>query len=99
MRLVHAILLATAVTGLTTGPLRAQSVLEKANRDDGARAAKGDPDMEAAFCKTQARLPEFLPLKHAPRPSIDHFAVKVAVHDGDESELFWISPFDEKDGL
>lgn len=57
-----------------------------------------DPDMAAAMRKARATLPEFLALSRAPRPSATGFAVKVAVHDGSNTEYFWITPFKEQDG-
>jgi uncharacterized protein YegJ (DUF2314 family) len=56
-----------------------------------------DPEMTAATARAQAGLAAFLELARAPRPTVTQMAVKVAFHEGRNSEFFWISPFEEKD--
>jgi uncharacterized protein YegJ (DUF2314 family) len=73
--------------------------VERARRDEISKVAKDDPDMAAAFRKARDTLPEFLALARAPRPSIDHLAVKVGIPHGDDgSEFFWLSPFEPRGG-
>lgn len=76
----------------------AQTVLQKAERDEIAMVAKDDPTMAAAMSKARATLGDFLAIAAAPKPSMDNFAVKVAVHDGDQNEYFWIAPFSDAHG-
>ena len=59
---------------------------------------EGDPDMADATARAQAGLPAFLELARAPRPTVTSMSVKVAFQEGRNSEFFWISPFEEKDG-
>ena len=81
---------ATAAAGLAIGPAAAQTVTEKAERDEIATVAKSDPVMAAAMHKAQAELPGFLALSVAPQPGMKGFAVKVAIREGQEAEYFWI---------
>jgi uncharacterized protein YegJ (DUF2314 family) len=76
----------------------AQTVLQKAERDEVAIVAKDDPTMAAAMRKARATLTEFLALAAAPKPGMQTFSVKVAIHDGDEAEYFWIDPFANEKG-
>ena len=84
---------ATAAAGLAIGPAAAQTVTEKAERDEIATVAKSDPVMAAAMHKAQAELPGFLALSVAPQPGMKGFAVKVAIREGEEAEHLWIAPF------
>jgi uncharacterized protein YegJ (DUF2314 family) len=97
---MHAIFLyiGAAILMVTGAHAANDSVLEKSKRDDIARVAPGDPDMEVAFTKAQATLKEFLVLVRNPRPSITNYAVKIGVPDRDEREYFWISRFTQQDG-
>ena len=79
-------------------PAPAQTVLQKAERDEIAMVAKDDPTMAAAMSKARATLGDFLKIAAAPKPSMANFAVKVAVHDGDQNEYFWIDPFTNDNG-
>ncbi len=72
----------------------AQSVMKKIERDEIALVARGDPAMAAAVREARATLDDFLKLKKKPRPSITSFAVKVGVHEGQETEFFWVNPFE-----
>jgi uncharacterized protein YegJ (DUF2314 family) len=76
----------------------AETFMEKTQRDELSWVPRNDPDMAAAMRKARATLPEFLALSRAPRPSTTGFSVKVAVHDGSNTEYFWITPFKEQDG-
>ena len=99
----------TAVSGLMLGgallaglfaldAARAQTVLQKAERDEIAIVANDDPAMAAAMSKARATLGDFLKIAAAPKPSMENFAVKVAIHDGDQNEYFWIDPFKNDNG-
>lgn len=76
----------------------AQTILQKAERDEIAIVANDDPAMAAAFRRARATLNDFLAIAAAPKPSMENFAVKVAVHDGDSTEYFWIDPFANDNG-
>src|SRR5690242_18167260 len=81
------------LTGTVAGPLAAQTIMEKAARDETATVADTDPAMAGAMRKAQATLADFLTLAATPRPGTGDFAVKVAVREGERAEFFWITPF------
>jgi uncharacterized protein YegJ (DUF2314 family) len=83
---------------LTASPLAAQTVLEKAARDEIATVSASDPAMAAAIRKAQSTLADFLKLAAAPKPGTDNFSLKVAVHEGESVEYFWIAPFIDSGG-
>src|SRR5579871_3142778 len=90
----YAVLLILAIaTGLTTLPVRAQSLVDKAERDQVESVADDDPLMLRAFAKARETLPGFLDMASHPKRGTDGFGVKVAVHEGDQVEYFWIAPF------
>jgi uncharacterized protein YegJ (DUF2314 family) len=78
---------------LAATPLAAQTVLEKAARDEVAAAPNTDPNMAAAMRKAQSTLADFLKIAAAPAPSTQGFSIKVAVREGERVEYFWITPF------
>jgi uncharacterized protein YegJ (DUF2314 family) len=95
----YAMLLGAAVAaGLNPQPTSAQTITQKAERDELAIVAKSDPVMAAAMGKARQTLPDFLELAAAPKPGMEGFAVKVAIREGDDAEYFWITPFTDKDG-
>jgi len=73
---------------LAATPLTAQTVLEKAARDETATVANTDPNMAAAMRKAQATLADFLKIAAAPRPGTQSFSLKVAVREGERVEYF-----------
>ena len=71
-----------ALIGLfAASPLAAQTILERAARDEIATVADSDPAMAAAIRKARSTLADFLKLTATPRPGTDAFSLKVAVHD------------------
>jgi uncharacterized protein YegJ (DUF2314 family) len=78
--------------------LDAQTISDKAQRDDIVNVAKDDPTMLAAMRKARSSLSNFLALTQAPEPKMEGFSVKVAVRDHGQVEYFWITPFERKDG-
>jgi uncharacterized protein YegJ (DUF2314 family) len=56
-----------------------------------------DPIMAAAVRKARAGLPQFLALKASPGTLMKDFSLKVAVHEGNITEYFWIFPFERHD--
>jgi uncharacterized protein YegJ (DUF2314 family) len=94
----YAVLLGAAVAaGLSPQPAAAQTITQKAERDELAIVAKSDPMMAAAMSKARKTLPDFLSVAAAPKPGMEGFAVKVAIREGDKAEYFWITPFTSKD--
>jgi uncharacterized protein YegJ (DUF2314 family) len=85
--------LIVALAALAGGDARAETLLERAERDGIAYVAKDDAEMAAAMRKAREGLAEFLKLARSPRPTMRGFAVKVAITEGDETEFFWIAPF------
>jgi uncharacterized protein YegJ (DUF2314 family) len=81
------------VSLLAAAPLAAQTVLEKAARDETATVADTDPAMAAAMRKAQSTLADFLKVAAAPKPGTQGFSLKVAVREGERVEYFWITPF------
>jgi len=89
-----AILAAAAIA--VAVPASAQSITEKAERDEVALVSKNDPVMAAAMTKARATLPDFLKIAAAPPAKTEAFAVKVAIREGANAEYFWIIPFEPK---
>lgn len=82
-----------------SGSYSTETFVERARRDEVSKVAKDDADMAAAFRKARETLPELLSLARAPRPSIDHFAVKVGIPAANGiNEYFWLSPFEPRGG-
>ena len=95
----YAVLLSAAMAaGLSARPADAQSITQKAERDELAIVAKSDPVMAKAMSKARQTLPDFLSTAAAPKAGMEGFAVKVAIREGDNAEYFWITPFTTKDG-
>jgi uncharacterized protein YegJ (DUF2314 family) len=91
--LLTAAAVAAVLAGLAAAPIAAQTLTEKAMRDETVEVAKTDPAMAAAMRKAQAKLPDFLAIAAAPKPGMKGFAVKVAIRDGGDAEYFWIYRF------
>jgi len=76
----------------------AQTITERARRDQIVLVPDDDPDMSTAFVKARATLAEFLALARAPRPGMSMFSVKVPLQEGDTVEYFWVNGFAGEDG-
>jgi uncharacterized protein YegJ (DUF2314 family) len=72
-------------------------VLDRAESDGVTFVSDDDPAMSAAFGKAQTTLDSFLDLAASPPPNTDSFAVKVGISQGEQTEYFWISPFERTD--
>jgi uncharacterized protein YegJ (DUF2314 family) len=95
----YAVLLSAGLAaGLHPRPAHAQTITQNAEHDELAIVAKKDPAMAKAMTKARQTLPDFLSTAAAPKPGMEGFAVKVAIHDGDNVEYFWITPFTSTDG-
>lgn len=71
----------------------AQSVLERARRDEVTTMSDSQPAMQRAFARARASLDQFLTLAANPRAGARGFAVKVGVREGGTTEYFWVTPF------
>jgi len=91
-------LILALILALCATPSAAQTISDKARRDDVVKVPQDDPDMAAAMRNARATLPNFLALARAPHPSMTGFSVKVAVSDGSLTEYFWVVQFESKDG-
>jgi len=85
------ILNAARAAGLTTSP----SDPDTANAQNGALyyLALNDPIMSAAMQSARESLPGFLALSRYPGPTMERFAVKIALLGDGGPEFFWIYPF------
>ncbi len=72
-----------------------QSVVDRAENDELYLAADDDKDMEDAFRKAREGLDGFLRLSKSPTLGKSDFSVKVGITEGENTEYFWISPFQE----
>jgi uncharacterized protein YegJ (DUF2314 family) len=90
--------IAIVVLAFYSASLGAQSIGERAERDDIVNVSKDDPAMLAAMAKARSTLSGFLTLAQAPEPKMEGFSVKVAVRDQEQLEYLWIAPFERRDG-
>jgi uncharacterized protein YegJ (DUF2314 family) len=96
MMLPRLALLAGAIALASLAPAAAQSLTDKAERDELAFVSRNDPAMAAAMRKARDSLSGFLAAAAAPGPSMQGFSVKVAIREGKNAEYFWIHPFERK---
>ncbi len=82
-----------SLVAFVAGPSRAQTLIDKAQRDDTARVSRGDPEMAAAIAKARAGLDAFLTHADHPGDGQRDFSVKVEVPLRDHSEFLWLRPF------
>ncbi|WP_244432106.1 YegJ family protein [Rhodopseudomonas sp. B29] len=81
------------LVALVAGPSRAQTLIDKAARDDTAQVANDDPEMKAAIARARAGLDVFLARADDPDADQRDFSVKVKVPLRDHSEFLWLRPF------
>jgi uncharacterized protein YegJ (DUF2314 family) len=55
-----------------------------------------EPAMRKAFARAAATLPEFFALAAKPKAGTSHYAIKVAITDGRNTEYFWVGEFSNK---
>jgi uncharacterized protein YegJ (DUF2314 family) len=91
-------LILALILALCATPGGAQTISDKARRDEVVKVPQDDPDMASAMRNARATLPNFLALARAPPPSTTSFSVKVAVSDGSLTEYFWVVQFEGKGG-
>lgn len=85
------ILNAARAAGLTASP--AEAATAKAHKGTLYYLALNDPVMSAAMQSARESLPGFLALARHPAPTMERFAVKIALLDDGGPEFFWVHPF------
>jgi uncharacterized protein YegJ (DUF2314 family) len=80
----------------TTFPLCA--VTAKDLDDKVTAVAAEDADMKAAIAKARSLLPHFWQTVDAPKRGERGFALKVRITSGKDTEHFWLTPIERKDG-
>jgi uncharacterized protein YegJ (DUF2314 family) len=71
----------------------AQSITERAEKDQTIDMRNEEPAMRRAMEKARATLDEFLVKAKQPAAGTDSYAVKVAVPEGPNTEYFWVNDF------
>jgi uncharacterized protein YegJ (DUF2314 family) len=89
-------LLLLFVVGLAAPQATAQSILDKALRNETVTLPSGEPDMAAAMREARSKLPEFLALAGKPKPSMTGFALKVGLRHANGVEFVWVNSFEIK---
>jgi len=57
-----------------------------------------DLEMNSAIQEARASLPKFWSAFNSNAPHLEDFALKVAIHDGEKTEHFWINNIQKSDG-
>lgn len=78
---------------LLLAPSFAQTIVERAQRDEITIMANEEPAMRRAFERASATLDQFLAEARAPKPGTSSYAMKVALSDGRNNEYVWINDF------
>lgn len=71
----------------------AQSISEKAAKDEIIHMSHEEPAMRKAFARARQTLPSFLDLAAKPKNHTSNHALKVAVSDATNTEYFWVVSF------
>lgn len=87
-----AALLALAICS-TLGPVLADTLVDRAKRDEITLVEDDDRAMKKAFERARSTLDQFLTLSDSHPAHLANFAVKVGIGGGGEVEYFWITPF------
>jgi uncharacterized protein YegJ (DUF2314 family) len=69
----------------------AQTISERADRDEVSFMRDEEPAMQRAFAKARASLDDFLARAAKPGPQDSAFALKVAIWEGANTEYFWVN--------
>ena len=85
--------LALALLLCASAIAHAQSVLDRAKKDELAFMDDEDPAMREAFQKARASLDEFLSKARSPAAGTTGYSLKVGVRDGEKVEYFWVGEF------
>jgi uncharacterized protein YegJ (DUF2314 family) len=81
---------------LLSPPAFAQSLVERAARDEVAFMSSEEPVMRAAYEKAGRTLDDFLKMAAKPPKGTTSIALKVAVTDGSNIEYFWVVDFSKR---
>lgn len=84
---------AAALLVATLSAAQAQTLVDRAKRDEIAHMSREEPAMRKAFEQAKASLDMFLAQAKAPATGSDSYAIKVAVSDGQNTEYFWVVDF------
>jgi len=87
------ILGAARAAGLRDRPSDGKEPINKPERDGLVILAMNDPVMAAAIHGARKTLRKFLTLAKHPAPTMEGFAVKIAICAENGAEFFWIHPF------
>ncbi|ROZ61469.1 YegJ family protein [Ramlibacter sp. WS9] len=71
----------------------AQTVVDRARADELVFMSDNDPAMRQAFARARATFDEFLSKAKEPAPGTLHYAVKVGIREGEDTEYFWVGDF------
>jgi uncharacterized protein YegJ (DUF2314 family) len=71
----------------------AQSIAERAARDEIIHMGKEEPAMRTAFDRASRTLADFLKRAAKPDTGTSEYALKVAISDGVRTEYFWVTNF------
>jgi uncharacterized protein YegJ (DUF2314 family) len=83
--------IALLLLALAAAPIAAESVVDRAEKDELYLPPADDPDMDAAFARARQTLDGFLAAWRDPAPGMSGFAVKVGIDEGENTEYFWIA--------
>ena len=87
-------MLASAVLACQLAPASAQSLLDKARRDEVATVRSDNAAMNAAMARARAELDAFLGIAEAPLADTRDFSVKIRLPiTADSNEYIWIRAF------
>lgn len=75
------------------GTAHAQTLVDRAKRDEIAHMSQEEPAMRRAFEQAKTSLDTFLAKAKAPAAGTDSYALKVAISDGQNTEYFWVVDF------
>ena len=85
--------LALTVLFCSSAVADAQSVQERAKKDELVFMNDDEPAMREAFQKARDSLDEFLSKAKSPAPGTTGYSLKVGIRDGEKVEYFWIGDF------
>lgn len=90
-------ILCTVALIAAAAPVLAQSIVERAARDEITYMASEEPAMREAFRKARATLDDFLSAAARPKEGTTGYALKVAISDGRVTEYFWVNSVSPRD--
>ena len=85
--------LAISTSVLTSLSLHAQTLVEKAERDELRHMAREEPAMRRALERARTTLDNFLKEASVPAEGTSSHALKIAVSDGKNTEYVWVTRF------